>query len=44
MERHTVVVRETSLLSPLTVLLFSMGQLSVHKVSSCIMKVITCYG
>lgn len=43
MERRTVLVRETSLLSPLSVLLFTMGQLTVQEASNCVNEVTTSY-
>jgi hypothetical protein len=41
MERRTVLVRETSLLSPLSVLLFTMGQLTVQEASNCVNEMMT---
>lgn len=43
MERRTVLVRETSLLSPLSVLLFTMGQLTVQEASNCVNEMTTPY-
>jgi len=43
MERRTVLVRETSLLSPLSVLLFTMGQLTVQEASNCVNELVTSY-
>ena len=43
MERRTVLVRETSLLSPLSVLLFTMGQLTVQEASNCVNEMMTSY-
>jgi len=41
MERRTVLVRESSLLSALSVLLFTVGQLTIQEASSCVNEMMT---